>query len=108
MHGELLVFTIAIGFPDFPRSCSTGAKTLEFLFVLEGVHARPEPVIGIADQLFLFQQSLKRFPNKFLFLFYVIENLFLENEESAVDANRAVVDGVNSRNQISLVLLQRN
>src|SRR6266481_1190748 len=108
MHGELLVFTIAIDFPDFPRSCSSRAKALEFLLVLEGVHAGPETVIGIADQLFLLQQSLKWFPNKFFFFLYVIENLFLKNEESAVDPHRAVIDGVNSHDQISLVLLQRN
>src|SRR5438874_1982614 len=108
MHGELLVLTIAVSFPDFPGSRSTGAKTLELLLILKGIHTRPEAIVGIADQLFLLQQPLERFANQFLSLLYIVEDAFLENEEAAVDPDRAVVYGINSHDQIGFVLLKRN
>src|ERR1700674_2669102 len=101
-----LLFTIAVGFPDFPRSDSACAVVLQLLLVLEGVHARPEPIIGITDQLFLFHQSPKRLPHEFLLHSDVIENLPVKDEESSVDPNRAAIDGVNPRHQVSVALLQ--
>src|ERR1041385_3086263 len=104
----LFAVAIAIVFPDFPWSRAAGAQAFQLLLVLESIHARPKPVIGITDQLLLVHQPLKGLRNKFLFRSYVIENPLFENKESAIDSNRAVVDGIDSQNQVRLALLQRN
>jgi hypothetical protein len=51
---------IPIGSPQFPGSNTASAQALQLLFVLERVHARPETVEFVADQLFFFDQSVKR------------------------------------------------
>src|ERR1043166_9734784 len=84
----LFAVAIAIVFPDFPWSRAAGAQAFQLLLVLESIHARPKPVIGITDQLLLVHQPLKGLRNKFLFRSYVIENPLLENKESAIDSNR--------------------
>ena len=75
------------------------------LLVLEGVHTRPETVVGIPDQLLLSDQSFERLENELFLLTDVVENLLLENEVAAVDSDAAVIDGMNSVDQIAVALL---
>ena len=55
------------------------------MLVFEGVHARPIAVVLVRGQLVLLDQSLEGFMDQFLAVANVIENLLLEDEESAVD-----------------------
>src|SRR5580704_930961 len=99
---------VAVGLPHFPRCSATGAKTFQLLFVFESVHACPEPVIGITDQLLLSNQPLEGLDDQFFFVTHVVENLFLEDEKSSVDPDAAIVDGMNLRNETMGALLKRN
>src|SRR5690348_3168066 len=78
------------------------------LLIFECIHAGPESVISVADQLLLFDEALERLSNEFLFVAHVIENLVFENEESAVDPHRPVVNGVNAGNEAAIFLFERH
>src|SRR5437667_12231748 len=78
------------------------------LFVLEGVHALPEAIILVADQLLLLDQPLERPVDKFLFLANVIEDPLLKDEKASVDPHRAVVNRVDPRHQAAIPLFYRN
>src|SRR5882672_530748 len=102
------VTALAVGLPHFPRGHTAAIQALEMLPVLERVHARPEAIIPVADQLLFFHQPLERLIDKFLFLANVIEDLLFENEEASVDSHRAHADCMDLGHQITVPLLQRN
>lgn len=76
--------------------------------VLEGVHAYPEPVVAVANQLLLTNQSLEWFLDKIFFLPDVIEDLLLEDEKASVNPHRRVTDRLDSRNKVASSLCQGN
>ena len=47
----------------------------------------PECIISVANELILFDQSLKWFSNEFLTLFHIPEQLIPKNKISSVDRN---------------------
>ena len=51
---------------------------------LESVHARPETVVLVREELSLFDESIKGFLNELLAFLHIVEDLFSENEESSV------------------------
>src|SRR5262249_22403830 len=87
--------------PHFPGGRAGSPQVFEFLFVFERVHGSPKSVVGIANQLLFVDEALERTVDEFLFFANVIEDAVVENEIAAIDAHRAVVDGMNSRNQIA-------
>jgi len=98
--------TIAVSLPHFPRGNTARTQAFQLLLVLECVHTRPEPIIRVANQLLFFDQPVERLDYEFLFLTDVIENLLLENEKASVDPNRAIVNGMDPRDEAAVALLQ--
>jgi hypothetical protein len=48
---DTVLSAIPVGSPQFPGSNTACAQALQLLFVLERVHARPETIEFVADQL---------------------------------------------------------
>ena len=68
-----------------PGRCAGLVHVFEDLPVLEGVHRRLEPVIGVRRQFSLADQPLEWLLDQLLARMQVIEDGVLEDEESAVD-----------------------
>jgi len=85
-----------------------GAQVLQLLFVFERIHAGPEPVVLVADQLSFFSQPAKRLADKLFFLLNVAEDFSFEDKIPAIDAQAAVVHRVNPRDQALIPFLQGN
>src|SRR5262249_47769386 len=94
--------------PNLPRSDAGAPQVFKLLLVLKRVHRSPKPVIRISDQLPFANEPFKWPIHEFFPLAHVVEDFRFEDEEPAVDANRTVIYGVNSRNQIAFAFLQRN
>ena len=101
-YGYLLPFLAS----RLPREPSAGVQTFQVLAVFEGVHAVPETVVGVADQLLFLEQAMEGFDDQFFFFPHVVEDLFLEDEVSAVDAQIVVVNGMNVRNQAAIAAVR--
>ena len=71
----------------------------KLLLVLERVHAGPEAVVEIPDQLSISHQSLERLGHEFLGLVNVIEYLLSEGEKPPVDSQGPAVDRMYARDQ---------
>ena len=86
--------------PRRPRSPSTSlpgrlaarVDVLQELPLLERVHAGPEAVVRVGDQLSLRGQPLERLLHEVLALADVVEDLAAQHEEAAVDAHADVPD----------------
>src|SRR5580700_7244912 len=94
-------------FPNLPGRASTAIQALQMLLVLKRVHARPEAVMVISDQLLLQNEAIKRLVDEFLAGLHVVEYPAAENEITAVDQHAAIVDGVNSRYEIRAATMER-
>src|SRR4051812_37943398 len=94
--------------PKLPRCRAAGRQLLQMLAILKGIHARPEAVILVADQLSLCHQSLEGFNHQLFAFAHVVENLLLENEESTIDPNAAIVNRMNVRHQALSSVVHRN
>src|SRR6266849_2936330 len=106
---QALAFTtIAVGLPHFPRRSAGCTKTLQLLLVFEGVHACPEAVVRIANQLLLCYESVERLDYELLFVVDVLENLLFEGEKSSVDPYIPIINGMNLGDQATVSLVQRN
>ncbi len=77
------------------------------LLILKSVHARPESVVNIGQQLLLIHKPLERFAHEFFVFPYVIEDLVFENEVSAVYPQVALIHRMDSRDQASIVQLNQ-
>ena len=88
--------SVAVGLPHFPRRSTAAPQTFQLLFVFKCVHAGPEAVVAISDELVLVHEPLERFTHQLFFVANVVKDFFLENEVPAVDAHRTVVDRVDS------------
>src|SRR5271157_2531317 len=93
-----VISAIATELPYLPRRGATGAEALELLFVFESVHAGPETIVGVTDQLLLRDQSVKWLNHQFLFRPDIFENLPFEDEKPTIDPDVPVVDAVNFGN----------
>src|SRR5512134_620553 len=82
----------ASGLPDLPGRLAARQQVLEALLVLEGVHARPEAVVGVSAQLALRDQAAERLDHQLLAGLDVVEDLAPEHEEAAVDADHRLAD----------------
>src|SRR5579859_399382 len=104
----VLIVAIAIGLPYLPGRDTRGAQVVELLFILESVHAGPESIVGVADQLLLRNQPMKRLNHQFLFVADVAKNVLFENEKPAVNSYIAVANGVNVGNQAAIAFFNRD
>src|SRR5688500_5012412 len=78
--------------PDFPGRAAAGVDVFEQLALLEGVHAGPEAVVGIGDELPFGGQALERLLDEILAGADVIEDVLVEDEVPPVDAHPHVLD----------------
>src|SRR5262249_3090422 len=62
-------------------------EIIQLLFVLKCIHGLPETVVGIPDQLFLSDESLKRFMHEFFTVLDIFEDRVLKNKIASVDSN---------------------
>src|SRR5579864_4511344 len=51
--------SLAISLPHFPRRGSGAPQTFQFLLVFKRIHACPETIVAVADQLLFFDQSVE-------------------------------------------------
>src|SRR5579859_243406 len=89
--------------PNLPRGIPFGIEVIEVLFVLEGVHAGPEPIVLMRDQLLFRDETLKGLMNEFFTIFQILENLSFEDEISTINAQGAFVDVLNVGNQTTSI-----
>src|ERR1035441_1600683 len=87
---------IAVRLPHFPWSRTTTPQRFQLLLIFERVHAGPETVVGVTNQLLLFDQSMERLLYQFFFLANVIEDFLLEDEIASVNPHASIIDGVDA------------
>src|SRR5262245_17566791 len=80
------------GLPHLPRGLTLRVHRIEGLLVLERVHARPEPVVAIGEQLPFHDQAMEGFLDELLAVLDVAEDVLLEGEVTAVDQDTGVGD----------------
>src|SRR4051794_13289186 len=90
---------VAILSPDLPRSRTRAPETLEFLLVFECVHATPESIVRIANELLLLDESLEWLNHEFLACSHVVKDLFAKDEVTAIYPYGSISDWLNSGNQ---------
>src|SRR5262245_27660331 len=78
--------------PHLPGGVAARLHFVECLLVLEGVHARPESLVAVRDELLQTDEALEGLLDELLALLQVIEDLPLEGEESAVDPEIGTAD----------------
>ena len=64
-----------IGLPHFPGRAAAGVQAFQLLLIFESVHARPEAVVWIANQLLLCHQPVEGLNHQLFFVPHVLENL---------------------------------
>src|SRR4029078_2161847 len=87
-------------FPQFPWCPPTGKQIIKTLLVLKCVNRPEKPVIFYGHQLFLANQPLEWFADKFLTLPNIVEYLAPESVKPSVDPNIGVIDVRDSGHQI--------
>ncbi len=60
-------------------------EIFEVLFLLESIHAGPEPFVRISDQLFLLDKTMKGLLDQIFAFLDVVKNFAPKGEEAAVD-----------------------
>ena len=85
--------------PHLPGRRTGAPKTLEFLLVFECVHATPEPIVWIANQLLLINESPEWLIHEFLAGSHVVEDLLAKYEVPAIDPYRPIPYGLNAGDQ---------
>ena len=70
---------------------------LQLLAVLEGIHRHPEVIVLVGRESAFLQQPMEGLPDQFVSVVDVVENLSLEDEISAVDANASSCDVLDRR-----------
>src|SRR5262245_35723327 len=79
--------------PDFPRGGAPAVQGFQELPVPEGVHAGPEPVHPIGEELARADEPLERCFHQVLAVSDVVEDGRLEHEEPAVDPEAGLLGG---------------
>src|SRR5437867_4440340 len=87
-------------FPYFPGSLAARVHVVERLFFLKCIHARPEPIVFVREQLLLLDQPLKRLLYKFFPVPHIFENVLAEQEISSVHQDSSLVDVPDSTDEI--------
>src|SRR5215813_5039110 len=65
----------AILFPDLPWGAACRIQLFQLLAVFKSVHARPEAVVLISDELFFRQKAMKWLHHQLFFGLHVLENV---------------------------------
>src|SRR6202044_2599812 len=86
-HRDGFPAAFAVGLPDFPGSLAAVVQVIQDLLILKSVHGSKEPVVGVGDQLFLPNQTLKGLLYEFLAVAHVLETFLAKDKVSAVDAH---------------------
>src|SRR5262249_50258584 len=89
-----VLFGTPVRLPNLPRSFAASAHVVELLLILEGVHRGIKAVVSVRNQLTFLHEARERLQDKFFAVADVIENLALEDEIAAVNANRRFADGL--------------
>src|SRR5262245_11391470 len=89
--------------PDRPGRLRLAPQVLEILAVLERVHAAPESVVRVDDELALGHQAIERLEYQILPLLEVFEDLLAEREETSVDADDRTPDRLEGGDVVAVV-----
>src|SRR5215472_4328666 len=89
--------------PDLPGSVPLGVEVVEMLLVLEGVHASPEAIVLISDELLFGDEAPEWLVDEFFAFLQVLENIFFENEVAAINAHGALGNIFDIGNQVAAV-----
>ena len=73
-------------FPELPWCLAARVQIIQLLLVLKGVHRSVKSVVRISHQELFVNQALEGLENQFFAIVNVFEDLRLENEKPAVDA----------------------
>src|ERR1022692_3955104 len=103
MHAFWLVLRRRL--PHLPGSIPTRVEILQLLLFLERVHARPKPVVLVADEAVLSDQPLEGFYDQFFSVAKVLKDVFAESEISAIDPQTCVGNMLDTADQVAC---QRN
>src|SRR5258708_31367501 len=90
--GMCLKTRLGTRLPDLPRHLSPRIHVLQQLLFPEGVHASPEPVVGIGQKPALGGQALERLLDQLHAVAPIVEDLFAKDQEPTVDAHPAGLD----------------
>src|SRR4051812_48655183 len=84
----------ALTAPNLPRRAALGVDLFQLLTIFEGVHRHPEAVVAIGRQLVLANQAVEWLADELFSLPHIVEDLTLQDEEAAVDADVGLCDVV--------------
>ena len=83
--------------PDLPRRVAARVDVFELLAILEGVHRHPEAVVFVGGEPAFGHEALEWLTHQLFARPQVLEDLLLEDEEPAVDADRRSADVLDRR-----------
>src|SRR5208283_4643330 len=81
-----------VAIPHRPRSVAPAIKVIEFLHLLERIHAGPKPFVSIRKKLTGRDQPPKRLFDQFISRLHVLEDFSAQHEETSVDARPGLGD----------------
>src|SRR5260370_19455497 len=94
--------SVALPLPQLPRSEPLAVQVIQLLLLLKRIHAPPEAVIRVGNELFFLNQPLEWFPDEVFTVLDVIEDCAIENKVSAIDHNLGLAQGFDFLNQSTI------